>query len=274
MLNFDVNVSMLWRELPFVERLQRAKDAGFDTVEFLWPRGEDLDAIAGTIKRLSLRVALHNMDGGDMAKGERGYANDPARRDEWRQMFEAALTLAGRVGCRRLNCLPGNDLSTLPREAQLAAIVENFRWALSSAAKQGVTLLIEPLNTFDSPNYPYGHTVDGLALIRTLDSPWVRLQYDVYHMERMEGRVAETIRAHVSDIAHIQIADNPGRHEPGTGQIDWRQIFGAIETSGYDGYIGLEYVAATTAEESLRWLPPDKRNMCTTSELNLWEKER
>jgi hydroxypyruvate isomerase len=269
MLNFDVNVSMLWRELPFVERFQKAKDAGFDTVEFLWPRGEDPDAIAGAIQHLNLRVALHNMDAGDMAKGERGYTNDPARRAEWRQMFEAAIALAGRVGCRHLNCLPGNDLTSLPREVQLDQIVENFRWALPIAAKQGVTLLIEPLNTVDSPHYPYGHTADGLALIRRLDSPWLRLQYDVYHMERMEGRVAETIRTHVKDIAHIQIADNPGRHEPGTGQINWLEIFGAIEASGYDGYIGLEYVAAATADESLRWLPPGKRNACTTSELNL-----
>jgi len=118
MLNFDVNVSMLWRELPFVERLQKAKDAGFDTVEFLWPHGEDLDAVAAAIQRLNLRVALHNMDGGNMARGERGYANDPARREEWRRMFESALALAGRVGCSRLNCLPGNALSGLSREEQ------------------------------------------------------------------------------------------------------------------------------------------------------------
>ena len=269
MLNFDVNVSMLWRELPFVERFQKAKDAGFDTVEFLWPHGEDQDAIAAAIQRLNLRVALHNMDGGNMAKGERGYANDPARRDEWRRMFEAALALAGRVGCTRLNCLPGNTLGGLSHEAQLDQIVENFEWALPQAARQRVTLLIEPLNTFDSPNYPYGHTADGLALTHRLNSPWLRLQYDVYHMKRMEGNVPQTIRAHVGDIAHIQIADDPGRHEPGTGQIEWREVFGAIESSGYDGYIGLEYIAATTPEESLRWLPPGKRNACTAGDLNL-----
>ena len=279
MLNFDANVSLLWRDIPFVERFQKAKDAGFNTVEFLWPHGEDLDAIAATIQRLNLRVALHNMDGGNMAKGERGYANDPARRDEWRRLFETALALAGRVHCSRMNCLPGNTLTHVSPEAQLAQIVENFQWALPQAARQGVTLLIEPLNTFDSPNYPYGHTADGLALIHRLNSPAVGLQYDVYHMTRMEGNVPQTIRAHAGEISHIQIADDPGRHEPGTGRIDWREVFGAIESSGYNGYIGLEYVPAGTTEESLAWLPAGsrlppgsgsaKRTACTTSELNL-----
>jgi hydroxypyruvate isomerase len=268
MLHFDSNLSMLWRELPFVERFQKAKDAGFDTVEFLWPRGEDLDAIANEIRRLELRVALHNIDAGDMAKGERGYANDPARADEWRRMFETAIGLATRVGCARLNCLPGNDLGTLTREAQLDQVAENFAWALPIAQQAGVTMLVEPLNTFESPKYLLGHTADGLALIRRVNSAGVKLQYDVYHMERMEGHVPETIRQHSGSIAHIQIADNPGRHEPGSGEIRWREVFGAIEASGYDGHIGLEYIASTTAEESLHWLPPGKRTGCTTNELN------
>jgi len=280
MLKFDANVSLLWREVPFVERFQKAKDAGFDTVEFLWPHGEDLDAIASAIRRLGLGVALHNMDGGSMASGERGYANDPARVTEWRGMFEKALALAERVHCSRLNCLPGNTLPHLSQEAQLNQIVENFRWALPQAERQGVTLLIEPLNTFDSPAYPYGRTRDGLALIQRLDSPAVRLQYDVYHMTQMEGNVPQTIRAHAGEIAHIQIADDPGRHEPGTGRIDWRQVFGAIEESGYGGFVGLEYNPLGSADDSLGWLParqggaPSLRsNTCMTNELNLKPQE-
>jgi hydroxypyruvate isomerase len=269
MLRFDVNVSMLWRDLPFVARLEKAAAAGFDTVEFLWPRGEDLDAIARAIQGLRLGVALHNMDGGDMPRGDRGYANDPARRGEWREKFQEAVAFAQRVGCLRVNCLVGNDSGTSPREEQLAVVVENFQWALPLAADAGIILLIEPLNLFESPRYLLGHTSEALGVMRRLASDDVRLQYDVYHMQRMEDRVAETIRQNVHEIGHIQIADTPGSHEPGTGEIDWREVFGAIEDSGYNGFVGLEYVPSTTADDSLRWMPHGKRREWNASELNL-----
>ena len=269
MLRFDVNVSMLWRELPFVTRLEKAANAGFDTVEFLWPRGEDLDAIVRAIQGLRLRVALHNMDGGNMAQGDRGYANDPARRDEWREQFQAAIALAQRVGCLRVNCLVGNDTGTLSRDEQMAVVAENFEWALPLAEDAGIILLVEPLNLFESPRYLIGHTSEALALMRRLNSDYVQLQYDVYHMQRMENHVPETIRQHVHEIGHIQIADNPGRHEPGTGEIDWRAVFGAIEGSGYNGYIGLEYVARTGADDSFTWMPHGKRGEWSAGEINL-----
>lgn len=269
MLRFDVNVSMLWRDLPFVARLEKAANAGFDTVEFLWPRGEDLDAIVRGIQDLRLRVALHNMDGGNMPQGDRGYANDPARRDEWREKFQEAIALAQRVGCLRVNCLPGNDLGTLSRERQLATVVENFQWALPLAADAGIVLLVEPLNLFESPKYLIGHTNEALALMRRLNSDYVQLQYDVYHMQRMEGHVAQAIRQHAREIGHIQIADNPGRHEPGTGAINWREVFGAIEDSGYNGFIGLEYMPSTTADDSLNWMPHGKRGEWSASEIQL-----
>ncbi|MBI1801626.1 MAG: TIM barrel protein [Chloroflexi bacterium] len=269
MLHFAVNVSMLWRDIPFVERFQQAKDAGFDTVEFLWPRGENLDEVVSAIKGLGLRVALHNMDSGDMPKGERGYANDPARKAEWREMLQAAVEFSRRVDCTRINCLAGNDLGALPREAQFNVVDENYRWALPIAAASGITLCVEPLNTFDTPRYLWPRTADGLAFLQRIASPWARLQYDVYHMQRMEGRMAETIRQHAPLMANIQIADDPGRHEPGTGQIGWREVFGAIEQSGYHGYVGLEYLARATPEESFRWLPAGRRSECAAAELNL-----
>ena len=269
MLRFDVNVSMLWRELPFIARLQKAATAGFDTVEFLWPRGENLDEIAGAIQELRLSVALHNMDAGDIGKGARGYANDPARQPEWREKFHEAITFAQRVACLRVNCLVGNDTGTLSREEQLDVVVENLEWALPLAQAAGIIIMIEPLNLFESPQYLLGHSTEAQALIRRLDSDFVQLQYDVYHMQRMENHVAETIRGHVQDIGHIQIADNPGRHEPGTGDIDWREVFGAIEQSGYNGFIGLEYVPSTTADDSFNWMPRGKRSEWAANELNL-----
>ncbi len=266
MLRFDVNVSMLWRELPFVARLEKAANAGFDTVEFLWPRGEDLNEIVRTIQDLRLRVALHNMDAGDIGKGERGYANDPSRRDEWRDKFQEAIALAQRVGCSRVNCLVGNDVGTLARDEQLAVVEENLQWALPLATDAGIILMIEPLNLFESPKYLLGGTQDTLALMRRLDSDFVQLQYDVYHMQRMEDHVALTIRQHVHEIGHIQIADNPGRHEPGTGAIDWREVFTAIEDSGYNGFVGLEYVPNTNADDSFNWMPKGKRSEWSASE--------
>jgi hydroxypyruvate isomerase len=268
MLNFCVNVSMLWRDQPFVTRLHKAKEAGFNAVEFLWPRGENLDDIANTIQSLGLKVALHNMDAGDIAKGERGYANDPARRDEWREAFQVAVSFAKRVGNPRLNCLVGNDTGA-PRDEQLAVAEENFHWALPIAQSHGIAIMVEPLNLFDTPKYLLGNTPDGVAFVERFNSPSVQLQYDAYHMQRMEGDVVGHIQRYLKHITHIQVADHPGRHEPGTGEMNYRAIFQAIEDSGYNGYVGLEYLANTTPEESFQWIPQGKRNGCKASELNL-----
>lgn len=269
MLNFCANVSMLWRDQPFVTRLHKAKEAGFTAIEFLWPRGENLDDIASAIQALGLKVALHNMDAGDIAKGDRGYANDPTRKDEWRESFQVAVNFAKRVGNTRLNCLVGNAVGSLPRDEQLAIVEENFRWALPSAQSYGVTLMVEPLNLFDTPKYLLGNTPDGVKFVERFNSPSVRLQYDAYHMQRMEGDVIGHIQRQLTHIAHIQVADHPGRHEPGTGEMDYRAIFQAIEDSGYNGFIGLEYLANTTPEASFQWIPEGKRDGCKASELKL-----
>jgi len=269
MLRFSANLSMLWREVPFLERFQRAADAGFGAVEFLWPRGEGLDAVVRAKERAGLVVALHNMDAGDMPAGDRGYANDAARRDEWRAAFLQALELAERLGCTRLNCLVGNDLGTASRAAQLDVVRDNLAWALPHAEKVGVTLMLEALNTFESPRYLLACTADSLALIEKLNSPWIKLQYDVYHMQRMEGNLIPTIKANVARIGHVQIADPPGRHQPGSGEINWRNVLVALEEAGYDGYIGLEYVPLGTTEESLAWLPRERRRVSGVTDLNL-----
>src|SRR5512139_789340 len=179
------------------------------------------------------------MHSGDMPAGERGYANDPARQQEWRKWFGVAVDFSLRLGNTRINCLSGRDLGNLPREAQLACVEANYRWALPLAQKHGVALYVEPLNTFDTPNYLWPNSAAGAAFVRRIGSPLVRLQYDTYHMGSMDGPdVAAQVRRHFADIGHIQIADIPDRHEPGTGQIDWRAFFGALEDVRYDGVIG------------------------------------
>jgi len=270
MLKFAANVSILWRERPFLERLALARSAGFDAVEFWWHTDWHADAVVRELHDLELKVALHNMHAGNMAAGERGFANDPARQDEWRDAFQAAAELSQKVGNTRINCLAGRDLGTLSGDAQLACVEDNYRWALPLAEKHGVSIYLEPLNTFDSPGYLWPSTESALSFMRRIDSPRLRLQYDTYHMGRMEGvDVASVVRAQFAQIGHIQVADIPDRHEPGTGQIDWRGFFGTLEDLKYDGYIGLEYVAATTVEESLKWLPAGKRNACAAADLQL-----
>ena len=270
MLHFAANVSTLWRDQPFLERLALAKAAGFDAVEFWWHNDWNLDEVVKTVKDLSLKVVLHNMNSGNMPAGERGFANDPQRKDEWRRWFEAAVDFSVRLGCARINCLSGRDLGVISRAEQLDCVLEHYRWALPLAQKHGVGMYVEPLNTFDTPGYLWATTADGVAFMRRVNSPSVRLQYDTYHLGRMEGAdVTAAVKQNYRDIGHIQIADIPDRHEPGTGQIDWRAFFNALEALGYDGYIGLEYIAATTPEESFRWLPTGKRSACNASELNL-----
>lgn len=270
MLKFAANVSILWRERPLLERFALARAAGFDAVEFWWHPDWNADEVVKTIRELGLTVALHNMHAGNMPGGERGFANDPARQAEWREAFQAAAELSQQVGNTRINCLAGRDLGTLSVDAQLACVEENYRWALPVAEQHGVSIYLEPLNTFDSPGYLWPTTESALSFMRRINSPRLRLQYDTYHMGRMEGAdVAGAVRAQIAQIGHVQIADIPDRHEPGSGQIDWRGFFGALEDLKYDGYIGLEYVAATTAEESLKWLPAGKRNACAAADLKL-----
>ncbi len=269
-LRFAANLSMLWREVPFLERFARAREAGFAAVEFLWPRGEDLEAVVEAVRASGLQVVLHNMDAGDIAAGERGYANDPARQEEWRERFLEALALARRLGCPRINCLVGNALPDLPRELQWAVVLENFRWALPRVQEAGVTLMVEALNPIESPRYLLHRTADSLALLRALGfPPQVKIQYDIYHMQRSEGNLIATIHEVFPHIGHIQIADPPGRHQPGTGEIAWGRVLGALESLGYAGYIGLEYVPLGGTEESLRWLPPGKRREAAVADLRL-----
>ncbi len=270
MLRFAANLSMLWREVPFLERFARAREAGFAAVEFLWPRGEDLQDLVEVARVNGLQVVLHNMDAGDIAAGERGYTNDPARQEEWRERFLEALDLARRLGCPRVNCLVGNVLPDLPRELQWAVVFENFRWALPRAREAGVTLLVEALNPHENPRYLLHRTADSLNLLRALGfPPHLKIQYDVYHMQRSEGNLIATIREVFPHIGHVQIADPPGRHQPGTGEVAWKRVLGTLEDLGYEGYIGLEYVPLRGTEESLAWLPWEKRREATAADLRI-----
>jgi len=255
-MKFCANVSILFKEAPFLERFERAARAGFPAVEFWWPAGESLDEVEAAIKAAGLEVALFNFDAGEMAEGDRGLLSDPDRAHRFRENVPVALDLAQRIGCERMNALVGLERSPAERAVQLDLAAANVRWAADQAAPHGIDITIEAVNTFENGPYLVPNTRAAAAFIDTVDRPNVRIQWDAYHMQRMEGNLVATVTEFLPRIAHIQIADAPGRGEPGTGEINFPFVLDAIDALGYEGWIGLEYNPTTaTTEESLAWMP-------------------
>ena len=255
-MKFCANVSILFKDAPFLERFERAAAAGFAAVEFWWPADQPLGAVEDAIARAGLQVALFNFDAGDMAAGDRGLLSDPDRFERFRENVPVALGMADRLGCPRLNALVGLERSAAEREAQLELAAESVRFAADHAAPLGIEITIEAVNTFENGPYLVHTTSQSVSFIDRVDRPNVKVQYDAYHMQRMEGNLVATIERHLPRIAHIQIADSPGRGEPGTGEIAYPFVLDAIDRLGYDGWIGLEYNPTTaTTEESLAWMP-------------------
>lgn len=258
-LKFAPNLSMLYTEVPFLERFARAAEAGFTAVEFLFPYEFTAQEIAEQLAAHDLQAVLFNSSPGDFSKGERGYTNHPERRDEFRRILTQALEYAERLQVPRIHLMTGNCVPGIPRAAQLQSVFENLAWAAPQAADIGVTLLIEPLNPVDQPFYFVGNTTQGMEIVRGVNHPNVRLQYDVYHAQMSEGNLIQTMRTLLPHIGHIQISDVPGRHQPGLGEINYPAIFATLEQLGYNGYIGLEYHPDGETTESLAWLPRDQR---------------
>lgn len=258
-LKFAPNLSMLYTEQPFLERFAAAAKAGFRAVEFLFPYDFAPEAIRTQVDEHQLRVVLFNISPGEFQKGERGYANHPQRRDDFRRTFVQAMEYAHHLQVPRIHVMTGNRVPGVARAAQLEALLENLTWAAPQAADAGVTLLIEPLNPIDQPYYFVSSTAQGAEIVRAVNHPNVRLQYDVYHAQMSEGNLIQTIRTLLPLIGHIQISDVPGRHQPGRGEINYPAIFATLEELGYGGYIGLEYHPDGETDESLAWLPYEQR---------------
>jgi hydroxypyruvate isomerase len=259
-MRFSLNVSILFTEVPLLERFARARDAGFDAVELWWPRGEDLAAVRAAIEDAGVDVVVLNFDAGDMPAGDRGLISDPDRQDEFRANVPVALELAEAVGCTKLNALAGHELPGIERAAQLELARDNVRFAADAAGAQGAEVLIEAVNTYENGPYLLSRTQAASDFVRSVGRDNVRLQYDAYHMQRMEGDLTATIERHIGEIAHVQIADSPGRGQPGTGEINFDYVLRRLDELGYDGHVGLEYKAsAGDIEGSLEWLPREQR---------------
>ncbi len=259
-LKFAANLSLLYPDRPFLDRFACARAAGFDAVEFLFPYEFGYQAIRQRLDEHGLRVVLFNISPGDYAAGDRGVLSHPQRRSDFQRTFQEALTYADHFQSPRIHVMVGTRLPDVTHAVQFATILENLAWAAPLAAAAGVTLVIEPLNATDQPAYFIHSTLDGMAIVQAVNHPQVRLQYDVYHAQMTEGNLITTIKTHFAAIGHIQISDVPGRHEPGTGEINYPSVFSALEELDYQGYIGLEYHPSGDTDQTLAWLPRAARS--------------
>ncbi|PMS15180.1 hydroxypyruvate isomerase [Trinickia dabaoshanensis] len=253
MTKLCANLTMLFGEVDFMERFAQAAHAGFKGVEFLFPYAYDKHQLAEQLHVHGLKQVLHNLPAGNWAGGERGIACLPDRVGEFQDGVGTAIEYAQALGCTQLNVLAGIAPVGVAPDTICETFVANVEFAARALAAAGIRLLIEPINTYDIPGFYVSHSQQAINLIEASASENVFLQYDIYHMQRMEGELAATIERHLPKIAHMQLADNPGRHEPGTGEINYPFLFAHLETLGYDGWIGCEYKPATTTAAGLHW---------------------
>lgn len=253
MAKLAANLTMLFNEVDFLDRFAAAADAGFKGVEFLFPYAFKPEQIAEKLETHRLELVLHNLPAGKWEAGERGIACHPDRIGEFKDGVGEAIRYAKALGVKQLNCLVGITPQGVSREAAEEAVVSNLRFAAAELKAAGIRLLIEPINTFDIPGFFLSTTKQAVGLIEKTGSDNLFVQYDIYHMQRMEGELANTIRKNFELIKHVQLADNPGRFEPGTGEINYAYLFGLLDEIGYDGWIGCEYKPKAGTVEGLRW---------------------
>ena len=253
MTKLAANLTMLFTELPFIARFGAAAKAGFKGVEFLFPYAFRAEEISDKLQTHGLELVLHNLPAGNWEAGERGIACHPDRVSEFKEGVDEALRYAKVLGVKQLNCLVGITPSGVSAETAKATVVSNLKFAADKLQEAGIRLLIEPINTFDIPGFYLSGTQQALDLIKVTGSQNIFVQYDIYHMQRMEGELANTIKANLDAIGHVQLADNPGRFEPGTGEINYRFLFAFLDGIGYDGWIGCEYKPKAGTSEGLGW---------------------
>ena len=253
MPKFAANLTMLFTEHPFLDRFEHAAKAGFEAVEFLFPYAWPAEEIRQRLDANGLTLILHNLPAGDWDAGERGIACLPERVAEFREGVAKAIVYAKALGVKQLNCLAGKAPEGVADDVLRQTFVENLRFAAAELKKAGLRLLIEPINTFDIPGFYLNRTTQAVSILVEVGADNAFVQYDIYHAQRMEGELSATMQKYLPRIGHIQLADNPGRNEPGTGEINYAFLFAHLDRIGYDGWIGCEYKPATTTEAGLGW---------------------
>ncbi len=254
MPRFAANLTMLFGEVPFLERFAAAARAGFDAVEFVSPYEHSAEEVAAAARDADVEVALFNLPAGDWARGDRGMACDPARAAEFRDGVRRALEYARALGCTRLHAMAGIAPPGVAERTLRRAYVASLRLAAAALAAEGRTLLVEGINVRDMPGYYLTTSRQAFEVIDEVGAPNLHYLYDVYHMQIMEGDLAPTIEARLPRIGHVQIADTPGRHEPGTGEINYGFLLRHLDRIGYRGIVGCEYRPLGRTEDGLGWM--------------------
>lgn len=252
--SFSANLSFLFGEHEFLDRFGAAARAGFSGVECHFPYAHDKAALTEVVMTSGVEMVLFNLPAGDWEAGERGIACQPDRKAEFQDGVGLAIEYAEALGCTRLNCLAGIPAGDCDKAIE--TLIDNLAFAAAVTQRAGIRLLLEPLNTRDTPGFLIATTREAMQVIDAVGSKNLFLQYDVYHAQRMEGELAATIERLLPRIGHIQIADNPGRHEPGTGEIHYPFLFRRLAELGYAGWIGCEYRPSGASEDSFGWLEP------------------
>jgi hydroxypyruvate isomerase len=250
------NLTLMFNEHAFLDRFAAAAEAGFKGVEFLFPYAFPAEQIAERLQASGLQQALFNMPPGNWDAGDRGMGCIAARRGEFQDGVETAIRYATVLGCPTIHAMAGLAPVGAAREALTDCYVENIRFAAAEAAKAGLTVVIEPINTRDIPGYFLNTSDQGIDILARVGAANARLQYDIYHMQIVEGDLTPTIADKLPMIAHMQLADTPGRHEPGTGEINYAFLLPEIDRLGYSGWIGCEYRPAAGTAAGLRWAKP------------------
>ncbi len=258
---YVVNCSMLFADVPVLQRPQAARDAGFEAVEFWWPfesavpRDREVQAFIRAVEEAGVQLAALNLAGGDMAVGERGLASDPGRRNMFRDNAEIAFGIAEQLGVGALNTLYGNRMPDISAAAQDEMAAENLAHVAGMAERIGAVILIEPLSGIEA--YPLRTAADAIAVMDGVGAPAVRLLADLYHLSVNGDDIGTAIADFGDRIGHVQIADDPGPAEPGTGTIDFDGLLAQLFARGYRGHVSLEY--RPTAPDPFGWLPRNRR---------------
>lgn len=255
MIKFSANLTFLFNEVSLLERFDAAAAAGFKGVEYISPYDYRPEQIAELLAKHNLKQVLFNLPAGDWARGERGIGCHPDRVGEFQDGVGVAISYAKALGCPTVNCLAGIIPAGVSHEEAFATLVSNLAFAAAAMDADKILLVVEPINFYDIPGFFLNTSRDGMRAIDAVGSDNLKLQYDVYHMQRMEGELGATLSRLMPHIGHIQLADNPGRHEPGTGEINYAYIFRHIEALGYQGWVGCEYKPKTGTVEGLGWMP-------------------
>ena len=258
MPRFAANLSMMFNEAPFLDRFALAAKAGFKGVEFLFPYEHPAAEIAARLKDNGLQQVLFNAPAGDFGKGERGMAAIPGREQEFRDSIMRALDYAGALGCPRLHVMAGMLPPGVAQGTLTSLYAINLAWAAERAMAQGVKCCIEPINQRDMPGYALTGIANAIQVIEAVGPERLGLQFDLYHTQITEGDLVPRARAALPYIAHMQVADTPGRNEPGTGEVNWPFVFAQLDEMGYRGWIGCEYRPAGETLAGLSWFAPYK----------------